>query len=103
MIKGLTDLTAKQKGNILKALISGVITKEDLKDDKIFKVVTSDKPVALLIDEWSQPIQYSFNGERVTEEEYKTYLKISESILEHNETLVVIAPYTRPEERNYNE
>ncbi len=98
MIKGLTDLNAKQKGNILKALISGVITKEDLKDDKIFKIVTSEKPVSLLIDEWGQPTKYYFNGESVTQEEYNIFLKLSDSILEANETLVVIAPYTSPEE-----
>ena len=97
MIKGMNNLTAKQKGNILKALISGAISKEDLKDEKIFNIITSEKPIALLIDEWGQEKRHYFNGQLVTETEYNVFLKLSESILEANETLVVIAPYLRPD------
>jgi hypothetical protein len=93
MIKNLKDLTTEQKSDILKALITKKIVKKDLSNDCIQLLYELEKPIILMIDEWSSEKRFLINGLEYEKRKFEQFQKLGEALLGNNDLHLIHAPY----------
>jgi hypothetical protein len=93
MIKNLKNLTTEQKSDILKALITNKIIKKDLSNDSVQLLYELEKPIILMIDEWSSEKRYLINGQEYEKRKFEQIQKLGEALLGNNDIHLIHAPY----------
>jgi hypothetical protein len=93
MIKSLKNLTTEQKSDILKALITNKIIKKDLSNDSVQLLYELEKPIILMIDEWSSEKRFLINGQEYDKRKFEQIQKLGEALLNENDIQLIHAPY----------
>ena len=93
MIKNLKNLTTEQKSDILKALITNKIIKKDLSNDSVQLLYELEKPIILMIDEWSSEKRFLINGQEYEKRKFEQIQKLGKALLSENDIHLIHAPY----------